>query len=344
MDLSLLSKLQFGALMAFHLLFPAITLVLGWMLAALRMNSKSAGVKSAIQFWMPIYALTVAFQIVSAAALGTQFDLNEQGITTQAYNGFQYLLAAWGAAFALQISGLAVVAYGIGHVNELFARLAIVVAALGSTLAVIVPLFLLDWIGRHAEWSGWGSAFANALLWERFAHLLTASVITAGFLFVSLSTMRWKSGARTSDIRPTAIGGLVLVMVAAFVGFVNHLLGHTEGGPIPGIFLMIAAFCLAIALRVRDDSGLDRLPALLLVPMAVLPLLGWALLLWEWPFAQAIDQPVARSESIAVTFPLYLGTIGMMVLCYLTVLVTLAWRKPAIAKQPEYARAPQSEA
>ena len=67
-DTMLLSRIQFGANISFHILFPTITIALGWFLLYLKIKGNRTGEQywaQAYQFWVKIFALTFALGVVS---------------------------------------------------------------------------------------------------------------------------------------------------------------------------------------------------------------------------------------------------------------------------------------
>ena len=72
MDTLLLSRIQFGANISFHILFPTITIALGWMLLffKLRFNATSdLKWMNAYMFWVKVFALSFAMGVVSGITM-----------------------------------------------------------------------------------------------------------------------------------------------------------------------------------------------------------------------------------------------------------------------------------
>ena len=82
MDTLILSRIQFGANISFHILFPTITIALGWVLLffKLRFNSTGDGKwMEAYRFWVKVFALSFAMGVVSGITMSFQFGTNWPG-------------------------------------------------------------------------------------------------------------------------------------------------------------------------------------------------------------------------------------------------------------------------
>ncbi|MFQ3192843.1 MAG: cytochrome d ubiquinol oxidase subunit I, partial [Paraglaciecola sp.] len=81
-DVFLLSRLQFAANISFHILFPSITIALGWFLFyfKLRFNISGHPVWMRIyRFWVKVFALSFALGVVSGITMSFQFGTNWPG-------------------------------------------------------------------------------------------------------------------------------------------------------------------------------------------------------------------------------------------------------------------------
>ena len=68
-DAMLLSRLQFAANISFHILFPTISIGLGWLLLYFRTRytlTQDKAWEFAYQFWVKVFALTFALALASS--------------------------------------------------------------------------------------------------------------------------------------------------------------------------------------------------------------------------------------------------------------------------------------
>ena len=79
MDTLLLSRIQFGANISFHILFPTITIALGWALLFFKLRYNATGDfkwMEAYRFWVKVFALSFAMGVVSGITMSFQFGTN----------------------------------------------------------------------------------------------------------------------------------------------------------------------------------------------------------------------------------------------------------------------------
>ena len=73
MDAVILARLQFAANISFHILFPSITIALGWILLYFKLRHDDLQTRSpgdmrwmaAYRFWVKVFALSFAMGVVS---------------------------------------------------------------------------------------------------------------------------------------------------------------------------------------------------------------------------------------------------------------------------------------
>ena len=81
-DTLMLSRIQFGANISFHILFPSITIALGWVLLFFKLRHVATGNPGwleAYRFWVRVFALTFALGVVSGITMSFQFGTNWPG-------------------------------------------------------------------------------------------------------------------------------------------------------------------------------------------------------------------------------------------------------------------------
>ncbi|MGB3406515.1 MAG: cytochrome ubiquinol oxidase subunit I, partial [Jannaschia sp.] len=67
MDALILSRIQFAANISFHILFPTITIALGWFLLFFKLRFQWTGDlkwMEAYRFWVKVFALSFAMGVV----------------------------------------------------------------------------------------------------------------------------------------------------------------------------------------------------------------------------------------------------------------------------------------
>src|SRR5207237_7651765 len=92
----LLALVQFGLNIAFHILFPSITIGLAWVLAYFRLRyevTRDAAWLETYRLWVKVFALTFAMGVVTGVVMSFQFGTNWPGYMNKVGNIAGPLLA-----------------------------------------------------------------------------------------------------------------------------------------------------------------------------------------------------------------------------------------------------------
>ncbi|NRF69726.1 cytochrome ubiquinol oxidase subunit I [Aquincola sp. S2] len=200
MDALLLARIQFAANISFHILFPTISIALGWVLLFFRwrwLSTHQTGWLLAYRFWTKVFALTFALGVVSGLVMSFQFGTNWPGFMEKAGNiagpllGYEVL-----TAFFLEATFLGVMLFGHGRVGERMHLVATFLVAFGTTLSAFWILSLNSWMQTPAGHEiidgefhvrSWLEVVFNPSFPYRLAHMLLASALTVAFLIAGLS-------------------------------------------------------------------------------------------------------------------------------------------------------------
>jgi cytochrome d ubiquinol oxidase subunit I len=239
-DPLLLARLQFAANISFHILFPAISIALAWMLLFFKWRSVRTGQPHwmiAYRFWVKVFALTFALGVVSGVTMSFQFGTNWPGYMETVGNIAGPLLAYEVlTAFFLEASFLGIMLFGVGRVSERVHLLATVLVAFGTSLSAFWILALNSWmqtpvgfemIDGQAHATDWMQILFSPSMPYRVTHMLLASGLTVAFLIAGLSAYRWLRGDHGAEVRATLRTGVitaaVLIPVQIFVGDLHGL-------------------------------------------------------------------------------------------------------------------------
>ncbi|MGB8600501.1 MAG: cytochrome ubiquinol oxidase subunit I, partial [Burkholderiales bacterium] len=122
MDPLILARVQFGANITFHILFPTLTISLAWMLLLFKLASNRTGEAKwmeAYAFWVKIFALTFALGVVSGITMSFQFGTNWPGFMQTVGNIAGPLLAYEVlTAFFLEATFLGIMLFGMKRVSN----------------------------------------------------------------------------------------------------------------------------------------------------------------------------------------------------------------------------------
>ena len=240
MDPLLLARIQFGTNIAFHILFPTITIALGWFLLFFKLRGSASGDPKwmrAYAFWVKVFALSFALGVVTGVTMSFQFGTNWPGYMNTVGNIAGPLLAYEVlTAFFLEATFLGVMLFGRDRVSDTMHTVATFLVAAGTTLSAFWILALDSWmqtpagfamIGGKAHALDWWAVIFNASFPYRFTHMLLASGLTASFLVAGVSAWQWLRGDRAPPVLAALrVGVLVaatLIPLQVFVGDLHGL-------------------------------------------------------------------------------------------------------------------------
>ena len=213
LDAFLLARIQFAANMTFHILFPTISISLGWVLLFFKLRFVKTGQQhwmDAYQFWVKIFALTFALGVVSGITMSFQFGTNWPGFMEKVGNIAGPLLAYEVlTAFFLEATMLGVMLFGRERVSERMHTTATLLVAGGTTLSAFWILALNSWMHTPAGYemikgvahvTSWLEVIFNPSFPYRFVHMMMASGLTVAFLVAGISAYRWLRNERAAEV------------------------------------------------------------------------------------------------------------------------------------------------
>ncbi|TKT69146.1 cytochrome ubiquinol oxidase subunit I [Aquamicrobium sp. LC103] len=240
MDALLLSRIQFAANISFHILFPTITISLGWVLLFFKLRYNATGDAAwmrAYFFWVKVFALSFALGVVSGVTMTFQFGTNWPGFMETVGNIAGPLLAYEVlTAFFLEAVFLGIMLFGFRRVSNAVHTLATLLVAFGTTMSAVWILALNSWMQTPAGFemrdgvahaTDWWAIVFNPSFPYRFVHMLIASGLTVAFLVAGMSALRYLAGDRSASmwkaLRTGVFLGAVLIPVQIFVGDLHGL-------------------------------------------------------------------------------------------------------------------------
>ncbi|MFO1192894.1 MAG: cytochrome ubiquinol oxidase subunit I [Rhodoferax sp.] len=214
LDPLLLARLQFAANISFHILFPSISIALGWVLLYFKTRyvvTRQAHWMDAYQFWVKVFALTFALGVVSGVTMSFQFGTNWPGFMNTVGNVAGPLLAYEVlTAFFLEATMLGVMLFGRERVSERMHTIATFLVAAGTTASAFWILALNSWmhtpagfemVDGQAQVTSWWAVIFNPSFPYRLTHVLLASGLTVAFLLAGISAFRWLRQDRGADVQ-----------------------------------------------------------------------------------------------------------------------------------------------
>jgi cytochrome d ubiquinol oxidase subunit I len=243
----LLARAQFGLNIAFHILFPTITIGLAWILVWFRIRyerTREAAWLETYMLWVKVFALTFAMGVVTGITMSFQFGTNWPGYMHKVGNIAGPLLAYEVlTAFFLEATFLGVMLFGMNRVPGWMHLTSTVLVAFGTSLSAFWILALNSWMqtpAGHIYADGqivagdWLTVIFNPSFPYRFTHMMLASALTASFVVAGLSAWRLlKAPADPSALRTLRTGIAIAAVLAPMQAFVGdqHGLNSLEHQP-----------------------------------------------------------------------------------------------------------------
>src|ERR1700716_3984164 len=234
-----LARAQFGLNIAFHILFPTVTIGLSWMLVVSLLRyerTKDPAWLATYKLWVKVFALSFAMGVVSGVVMSFQFGTNWPGYMQRVGNIAGPLLAYEVlTAFFLEATFLGVMLFGMNRVPGWVHVLSAAMVAIGTTISAFWILALNSWMhtptghamdGSQIIAGDWLQVIFNPSFPYRFIHVLLASGLTASFVVAGLSAWRLLRAREDASARNTLRTGLV---VAAVLAPLQILVGDLHG-------------------------------------------------------------------------------------------------------------------
>ena len=239
LDTLMLSRAQFAANITFHILFPTISIAMGWVLLFMRwrwLRTQDTAWLGAWRLWTKVFALTFALGVVSGVTMSFQFGTNWPGFMERVGNiagpllGYEVL-----TAFFLEATFLGVMLFGHGRVSERAHLMANFLVAFGTTMSAFWILSLNSWLHTpqgyrivNGEFHAvdWFAIVFNPSFPYRLVHMLLASGLTVSFLMAGWSAWQELRGhANASTPKVMRLG----LSVAAVLIPLQILAGDAHG-------------------------------------------------------------------------------------------------------------------
>jgi cytochrome d ubiquinol oxidase subunit I len=242
MDVLTLSRIQFGATVAFHYLYPPLSIGLGLMLVHMELLWVKTGnplYHQMTRFWTRVFALTFAMGVATGIVMEFEFGTNWAAYSRFVGDVFGSALAAEGIfAFFLESSFLAVLLFGWDKVGRKMHFFSTCMVCLGAHLSAVWIVVANSWMqtpaGYHivthngvarAEITDFWQVVFNPSSMERLFHTVCGAWQTGAFLVVSVSAWYLLKKKHQEFARASLKVGLGVALVASLLQAVS---GHVS--------------------------------------------------------------------------------------------------------------------
>lgn len=203
MDVEILSRIQFAFTIAFHYIYPPLSIGLGLVMVFMEgmyLRTRNVLYEKMAHFWTKIFALTFAIGVATGIVMEFEFGTNWATYSRYVGDVFGSALAAEGIfAFALESGFLGVLIFGWNRVSPRVHFIATVGVWLGSMFSAIWIVVANSWqqtpAGFHVVGEGlqaraeitdfWAMVF-NPSSVDRLIHVWIGAFLAGTFLILSV--------------------------------------------------------------------------------------------------------------------------------------------------------------
>lgn len=240
MDLEMLARVQFAVTIAFHYIYPPMSIGLGVILVIMEGSYLKTGnrlYEQMTKFWIKVFSLTFAIGVGSGIVMEFEFGTNWSTYARYVGDVFGSALAAEGIfAFFLESGFLAILVFGWNKVGPKTHFFATVMVSLGSMFSAVWILVANSWmqtpagfhivgqgLNQRAEITDFWAVVLNPSILDRLFHVLVASFLTGAFLVLSVSAYYLLKRRHTEFARASVRIALSIAIVASLLQLIT---GH----------------------------------------------------------------------------------------------------------------------
>ncbi len=236
----LLARIQFAFTVAFHYIYPPLSIGLGVLLVMIEgiyLKTGNPLYKRMAKFWSQVFALTFAVGVATGIVMEFEFGTNWARYSRYVGDVFGSALAAEGIfAFFLESGFLAILLFGWDRVRPRFHYFSTIMVSLGSMFSAVWIVVANSWMqtpaGFHIVGSGisaraeitdfWAMVF-NPSSMDRLSHVLMGAWQAGAFLMLSVSAFYLLKRRHEDFAKATMKVALAVALIASILQLVT---GH----------------------------------------------------------------------------------------------------------------------
>jgi cytochrome d ubiquinol oxidase subunit I len=240
MDVLTLSRIQFGATIAFHYIYPPLSIGLGVMLVLMEgawLKTRNTIYHQMARFWTKVFALTFAIGVATGIVMEFEFGTNWASYSRFVGDVFGSALAAEGIfAFFLESGFLAVLLFGWDKVGRKMHFFSTCMVALGAHFSAVWIVVANSWmqtpagyhivgegLHAHAQVTDFWQVVFNPSMLIRLSHTIFGAWSAGSFLVVSVSAWYLLHGKHPEFAKKSLKVGLCVALTASLLQAVT---GH----------------------------------------------------------------------------------------------------------------------
>ncbi|MDD5362056.1 MAG: cytochrome ubiquinol oxidase subunit I [Ignavibacteria bacterium] len=241
MDTEFLSRMQFAFTIAFHYIYPPLSIGLGVLLVFMEgmyIGTKQKVYENITRFWIKIFALIFAIGVATGIVMEFEFGTNWAAYSRFVGDVFGSALAAEGIfAFFLESGFLAILVFGWNKVSPKMHFFSTIMVSLGSMMSAVWIVVANSWqqtpSGYHlvtnngvlrAEITDFWAMVFNPSSVDRLLHTLSGAWLTGAFFVLSVSAFYILKNRHLDFAKKSIKLALVLAIFASlFQLFTGHM-------------------------------------------------------------------------------------------------------------------------
>jgi cytochrome bd ubiquinol oxidase subunit I len=203
MDVEILSRIQFAFTIAFHYIYPPLSIGIGLLMVvfeSIYIRTKKKEYEVLAKFWTKIFAITFGIGVVTGIVMEFEFGTNWATYSRYVGDIFGSALAAEGIfAFALESSALGILLFGWNRVKPWVHLVATWAVFLGSMFSAVWIVVANSWqqtpAGYHIVGEGMQARAEIVDFWamvlnpssvDRISHVWLGAFLAGAFLILSV--------------------------------------------------------------------------------------------------------------------------------------------------------------
>ncbi len=230
-DPTTLSRLQFAFTIAYHYLFPQLTMGLALLIVVLKslyLIRREELLNKSVRFWTRIFAITFVMGVVTGIPMEFQFGTNWAQFSTYAGNIIAQTLAMEGAfAFFLESAFLGLLLFGERTFGQKVHWFSAVMVWLGTWASGAFIITTNAWMqhpvgyrllpdGRGAEISDYWAVLTNSWVYPQYMHTMSGAVVTGAFAMAGVGAYYMLTRSHEEFARIFLTVGVIVGFVASF--------------------------------------------------------------------------------------------------------------------------------
>ena len=242
MDVEILSRIQFAFTIAFHYIYPPLSIGLGVALVVFEgmyLRTKDKHYEQLTKFWIRIFALIFGIGVATGIVMEFEFGTNWAAYSRYVGDIFGSALAAEGVfAFALESTFLGVLLFGWNKVSPRVHFFSTIMVTFGSMFSAIWIVVANSWqqtpagfkiVGEgmtaRAEITDFWAMVFNPSSVDRIMHVWIGAFLAGTFLVMSVHAYYILKNRHVEESKKAFIPVLIIAAIAALSQLVT---GHSS--------------------------------------------------------------------------------------------------------------------